>query len=72
MNSIVTDDDIIKGKISPSSMTGKYGFLKLKIGMTGFDLDKAMAALNILAESGWVYREYVLSGKTCGFIVERK
>ena len=64
MKHIVDVDQIIKGEVDYSEIEGRYAFITMKAGMTGFDWKKAFKALNIMSEQGWRYRDWI--GATLG------
>ena len=70
MNQVVDADKIIKGEVNFSEIEGRYAFIPVRAGLTGFDWKKAFKALNIMSEHGWRYRDWI--GATIGgYLMER-
>ena len=71
MKHIVNADEIIKGEVNYSEIEGRYALISVRAGLTGFDWKKAINALNIMSEQGWVYRDWI-GGTIGGFLMERE
>jgi len=71
MTHVIKDEDLLKGKVSASALRGKYIILRASTGMSGMDENKAMTALNMLAEEGWEYQDFILTGKSAAFLLKR-
>ena len=72
MKQILEVDEIVSGAVNYSELSGKYIVIKIKAGMRGVDWEKAFTALNMMAEQGWSYRDFLAAGSLGGYLMERK
>ena len=71
LTQIVHVDELTKGSVNFAEITGKYALVKGAVGVRGVDWEKSFAGLNIMAENGWRYVDWIVAGNIMGFLVER-
>jgi hypothetical protein len=71
MRDVIDVEVIVKGTADLMEISGKYVLLRITTGMRGPDWEKAFYALNVMADQGWKFVEWVAIGAFGGFCLER-
>jgi hypothetical protein len=73
MKHVVDVDEVVRENAVPLDIGGRYVLLRVPRGVTGVNWEKALEALNIMAESGWSVIEWIaVQDSRSGFLMEQR